>query len=103
MFAITPRATDVGVQADVVVAVREASAPETVLLLTESGLVPYDGETLPSFKQGLTLEYNNIINLTPEAVTLSSAAVGSWELFIGYQLADGEVLYHSEPLKIQVM
>ncbi len=102
VFVITPRRSDTGEQVDVVVAARETSAPESVVLLTPSGLVPWDGETLFFFKQDLTLERNSFINLTPEPITLWPAEVGSYELFIGYLLADGELLYHPEPLKIQV-
>ncbi len=102
VFVITPRRSDTGEQVDVVVAARETSAPDAVVLLTPSGLVPWDGETLFFFKQDLTLERNSFINLTPEPITLWPAEVGSYELFVGYLLADGELLYHPEPLKIQV-
>ncbi len=104
VFVITPRRSDTGEQVDVVVAARQASAPDTVVLLTPSGLVPWDGETLFFFKEDITLESNTFINLTPEeAIMLSSTEVGNWELFIGYQVADGEVLYHAEPLRIEVV
>ncbi len=104
VFAITARSIDVGEQANVVVAARSASAPETVWLLTQSGLVLYDGETLAYFEEDLMLEAGvRLINLTPEPVMLSSAELGNWELYIGYQLDSGELLYHTEPLRIEVV
>ncbi len=103
VFVITPRRADIGEQANIVVMAKEASAPDTVVLATESGLVSYDGETLFFFKEDITLERNTFINLTPEPITLWPAEVGNYELFIGYQIADGEVLYHAEPLKIEVV
>ncbi len=104
VFTITPRSIDVGEQANVVVAARSASAPETVWLLTQSGLVLYDGETLAYFEEDLMLEAGvRLINLTPEPVMLSSAELGNWELYIGYQLDSGELLYHTEPLRIEVV
>ncbi len=104
VFTITARSIDVGEQANVVVAARSASAPETVWLLTQSGLVLYDGETLAYFEEDLMLEAGvRLINLTPEPVMLSSAELGNWELYIGYQLDSGELLYHTEPLRIEVV
>ncbi len=103
VFVITPRRADIGEQANIVVMAKEASAPDTVVLATESGLVSYDGETLFFFKEDITLERNTFINLTPEPIILWPAEVGNYELFIGYQIADGEVLYHAEPLKIEVV
>ncbi len=104
VFTITARSIDVGEQANVVVAARSASAPETVWLLTQSGLVLYDGETLAYFEEDLMLEAGvRLINLTPEPVMLSSAELGNWELYIGYQLDSGELFYHTEPLRIEVV
>ncbi len=104
LFTITPRSVDVGERANVVIMARVASAPEVVWLLTPSGTVDPDGDTLAPYIENLALEANNFVDLTPDPITLTMAEVGNWELFIGYQLVGGELFYHpEEPLKIEVV
>ncbi len=103
LLTIAPRSADVGVQANVVIAARNASVPETVWLLTQSGLVTYDDETLVPFQENLVLEANHFMDLTPEPITLTMDELGNWELFVGYQLGSGDLFYHMIPLSVEVL
>ena len=103
-FAISPKPEHHGQMARVVIALRLDSAPDSTFLFDEGGeVVPFQGEPMAGYTE-LTLEADNLIELTTSAPLIFSAElVDGYELFIGYELlATGELFYEPQALRFEV-
>ena len=93
-----------GQAAQIIVAVREARNPDFLLLMGSDGsLVPYDGVNLVPFEEQVLTEQFSV-NLSKDSpIVLTSTEVGNFEVFVGYALADGTLVYNQNPITFEVI
>jgi hypothetical protein len=101
--SITPETAQIGESADVIVVVQAGSS---YLMVASDSIAPWDGNpaNLAKFST-ITLAASNTIDITaayPGGLTLSSAEVGTYSIFVGYKLASGEIYYNSTPISLTV-
>jgi hypothetical protein len=101
-FAISPAEEHIGEAARIVLALQIAG--QIFIADGMGSWAAYDGGSLTSYQE-VVLEANNLIRLIEDSSTmqLQAADVGSYELFIGYELiATGELIYEGQSLRFEV-
>ncbi len=89
---------DIDKVADILVVIHAVKQSQFYMLDTEKQMLEWDGEmsNLEAFEQGVTLKQFQEVEIPPPSLNI----VGKLNIYFGYRLEDGVIVYNSEPINL---
>ena len=102
---VVPYANHVGEGAGILVALIEAGNPDTIVLLkADGGFIEFNNRSLEFFTEIILAQYNEVDITRGESMTITADTVGSYAIYIAYQLfSNGVIYYAGDPIRIDVI